>query len=213
MVWQTYDYFFEPTAAFFGCKKACEPVHIMFNPVKDSIVVVNYHAGPLEGLTATARILDLYGKEVWTRCMPLDIQEDQTIDCFPVEVPEGITDTYFIKLELTAADGSVLSDNFYWQGVEEGNWQALRTLEKTQLSMQKRKIAPDKYKVTLKNTGAVPALMIRLKAVDSATGDLALPVWYSDNYFFLMPGESKEVEVKTAGLKGRLIMKTEAMNI
>lgn len=37
--------------------------------------------------------------------------------------------------------------------------------------------------------------MIRVKAVDSATDDLILPVWYSDNYFFLMPGESKEIVV------------------
>jgi hypothetical protein len=182
----------------------------MFNPVKDSIVVVNYHAGPLAGLTATARILDLYGKEVWTRSMPLDIPEDETIDCFPVEVPEGITDTYFIKLELTGADGSVLSDNFYWQGVEEGNWQALRTLKKTHVSLKKSSAA-NRYVV--KNTGKTPALMIRLKAVDTATGDLALPVWYSDNYFFLMPGESKEVEVKTEGLKGRLKLTAEGMNI
>ena len=213
MVWQTYDYFFEPTGAFFGCKKACEPVHIMFNPVKDSIVVVNYHAGPLSGLTATARVLDLYGKEVWTRSMPLDIPEDETIYCFPPEIPEGITDTYFIKLELRAADGSLLSDNFYWQGVEEGNWQALRTLGKARLSMQKSRTAPDKYKVILKNTGSVPALMIRIKAVDSATGDLVLPVWYSDNYFFLMPGESKEVEVKVSGLQGRLKLTAEGINI
>ena len=213
MVWQTYDYFFEPTAAFFGCKKACEPVHIMFNPVKDSIVVVNYHAGPLAGLTASARILDMYGKEVWARSMPLDILEDETIDCFPPVIPESITDAYFIKLELLAADGSVLSDNIYWQGVEEGNYQALRSLGKARLSMRKSKMAPDKYKFILKNTGAVPALMIRLKAIDSATGDLALPIWYSDNYFFLMPGESKEVEIKLPLLQGRLKLTAEGMNL
>jgi hypothetical protein len=39
-------------------------------------------------------------------------------------------------------------------------------------------------------------MMLRLKAVDKATGDLVLPVLYSDNYFFLMPGDSKTVTVK-----------------
>ena len=42
LVWQTYDYDFEPTAAYFGSKKACEPLHIQWNPLSDSIEVVNY---------------------------------------------------------------------------------------------------------------------------------------------------------------------------
>jgi hypothetical protein len=33
MIWQTYDYYFDPTAAYFGCKKASEPIHIQWNPV------------------------------------------------------------------------------------------------------------------------------------------------------------------------------------
>ncbi len=30
-VWQTYDYYFEPTAGYFGIKKASEPLHIQWN--------------------------------------------------------------------------------------------------------------------------------------------------------------------------------------
>ena len=120
---------------------------------------------------------------------------------------------YFVKLSLTKTDGTLLSENFYWRGREEGNLRALRTLGETQLSIKKVKserVKSEKY--AIKNTGQVPALMIRLKAVDSATGDLVLPVWYSDNYFFLMPGESKEVEIATTGQQGRLIIKAEGLN-
>ena len=214
LVWQTYDYFFEPTGAFFGARKACEPVHILLNPVKDSVVVVNYHAGDLGRLTASASILDMYGKEVWSRTLALEaLPEDSTVDCFPPEVPEDITDAYFLKLALTDATGALLSENFYWLGKEEGNYQALRSLGRTQLQKQVKRIAQDHYAVTLKNTGKVPALMIRLKAVDSATDDLILPVWYSDNYFFLMPGESKEIAVRTSGVRGRVLIETEGMNL
>lgn len=48
----------------------------------------------------------------------------------------------------------------------------------------------------LENTGEKPAMMLRMKVTDSSTGDLIVPVLYSDNYFFLMPGESKTVTVK-----------------
>ena len=214
MVWQTYDYFFEPTGAFFGCKKACEPVHIMVNPIQDSVTVVNYHAGDLKDVTATVRILNMYGKELKKQSKTFSINEDQTLGCFPLQVPQDITDVYFVKLSLTKTDGTLLSENFYWRGREEGNLRALRTLGETQLSIKKVKserVKSEKY--AIKNTGQVPALMIRLKAVDSATGDLVLPVWYSDNYFFLMPGESKEVEIATTGQQGRLIIKAEALNV
>ena len=48
----------------------------------------------------------------------------------------------------------------------------------------------------LENTGEKPAMMLRMKVTDSSTGDLIVPVLYSDNYFFLMPGESREVAIR-----------------
>ena len=61
-----------------------------------------------------------------------------------------------------------------------------------------RKATDDGYEftVTVTNDDKVPAMMLRLKALDPATGDLVLPVLYSDNYFFLMPGESRTLTVK-----------------
>ena len=147
-----------------------------------------------------------------TRLLLEALPEDETVDCFPPEIPEDITDAYFIKLALTGADGRILSENFYWEGREKGNWQALRSLGRTKLRKNVEHVDGNTYKVTVKNTGRYPALMIRLKAVDGATGCLSLPVWYSDNYFFLMPGESREVTVTVPELKGRLKVETEGIN-
>ncbi|MBR4775735.1 MAG: discoidin domain-containing protein [Bacteroidales bacterium] len=211
LVWQTYDYFFEPTAAFFAAKKACEPVHILYNPVKDSVAVVNYHARDLFGLKATARVLDMYGREVWSRSMALEtLAEDSTVYCFPPEVPEDITDVYFVKLALSKGD-TILSENFYWQGKTDGDYKALRCLGKARVSLKQKSIGKNLYCVKLDNKSDVPALMIRLKAIDRDTDDLALPVWYSDNYFFLMPGESKEVTVAVE--KGRITVQAEGFNL
>ena len=213
MVWQTYDYFFEPTGAYFGCKKACEPLHIQMNPLKGTVEVVNYHAGDAAGLLARAQILNMDGTEAWSRTCPLNIAEDNTVTCFPLEVPEEISDAYFVKLALTDEEGRCVSDNFYWQGREEGNVQALRSLPKTWVALSAKKISARKYTVTLKNKGNAPALMIRLKAMDSATDDLILPVRYSDNYFFLLPGESKSVDVSFEGCKGKPVFQTEGLNL
>ena len=213
MVWQTYDYYFEPTAAFFGCKKACEPLHIQMNSLKGTVEVVNYHAGTHSGLTAKAQIMNMNGTEAWSKECALGIAEDHTITCFPLEVPENISDAYFVKLTLADSLGCAVSDNFYWQGRKEGNLQALRTLGKADVALRTQKESALKYTVTLENKSDVPALMIRLKVKDSATKDLVLPVWYSDNYFFLLPGESKTVEVSLEKIQGKPVFLADGLNI
>ena len=89
------------------------------------------------------------------------------------------------------------------QELAGGNWklvQALRRLPQPSLSIHRSRAGKGLYKVRIENRGKTPALMLRLKAVDSGTQDLVLPIWYSDNYFSLMPGESKEVEVRVDSL-------------
>ena len=199
MVWQTYDYYFEPTGAYFGCKKACEPLHIQWNPIREDIEVVNYHALDRTGLKASAQLINLDGTVVWSKEATFDIIEDETVACFPLEFPDNLSDAYFIRLCLTDASGEAVSTNFYWRGREEGNLQALRTVAKTSPKCNVTRSATEdgyEFSVEVANDGKVPAMMLRLKAVDPATGDLVLPVLYSDNYFFLMPGESRTITVK-----------------
>ena len=47
------------------------------------------------------------------------------------------------------------------------------------------------------NTSDTPTLMIRL-CLKGDDGEQILPVVYSDNYFALMPGESRDVTVEFA---------------
>ena len=60
-VWQTYDYYFDPSAGYFGSKKGSEPLHIQWNPLSDTVEVVNYSAGNVRGLSAHAEVLDMGG--------------------------------------------------------------------------------------------------------------------------------------------------------
>lgn len=48
--------------------------------------------------------------------------------------------------------------------------------------------------VTLRNTSDKPALLVRLN-LKGTDGLQILPVWYSDNYLMLMPGDEKTVSV------------------
>jgi hypothetical protein len=41
MIWQTYDYYYDLTGAYFGAKTACEPIHIQWNAASNSVKVIN----------------------------------------------------------------------------------------------------------------------------------------------------------------------------
>lgn len=199
MVWQTYDYYFEPTAAYFGCKKASEPLHIQWNPATDSIEVVNYSAGIRNGLTAKAQVINMDGSVVWEKEASVDSKEDTTLKCVLMEYPANVSKAHFIKLTLME-NGNTVSDNFYLRGTEEGNYQALREMPKVtfQSNTTVNKGNDGEWSATtvLENTTSTPALMIRLNVIGKKDGTQILPVFYSDNYFSLLPGEKKEVQMR-----------------
>ncbi|MDD4969111.1 MAG: discoidin domain-containing protein [Paludibacter sp.] len=64
MVWQTYDYYYDLTGAYWGAKSACEPIHIQWNPLNNSVKVINTSRKDQENLTAEIKVLNSDGKEV-----------------------------------------------------------------------------------------------------------------------------------------------------
>ena len=206
MTWQTYDWYFEPTAAYFGCKKASEPLHIQWNPADNNIEIVNYNAGDYHGLNVRAMVMNTDGSVVWEKSSSFDSTEDTTVKCFAVEFPSEVSETHFIKLYLTDSEGNTLSDNFYINGTEYGNHQAMASMSKADVKVSSNfekvadgsEIHGDEWKgsVVLENRSKVPAVMVRLNVVGKQDGDQILPMFYTDNYFSLMPGEKKTVSLR-----------------
>lgn len=64
MVWQTYDYYYDPTGAYWGCKSACEPLHIYWNPVNNGVRIANTTANNYQDLTAEVKVYNLDGQEI-----------------------------------------------------------------------------------------------------------------------------------------------------
>jgi len=205
-VWQTYDYYFEPTAAYFGCRKGCEPLHIQWNPVTESIEVVNNSGGNAQGLTAAVEVLNMDGTKQWERSTTLDSAEDSVTSCIKMEYPSGLTPLHFLRLSLTRGAERV-STNFYMRGPAEGNYRAIRQLPKVNLEASTHLERQDnRWQLTTEvhNPSGQPALMVRLKAVREKSGDRILPAIYSDNYIALMPGERQTIrtELEHADTRG-----------
>ncbi|MGO8792671.1 MAG: glycosyl hydrolase 2 galactose-binding domain-containing protein [Terriglobia bacterium] len=205
-VWQTYDYYFEPTAAYFGCKKGSEPLHIQWNPVTESIEVVNNSGGNADGLTATVQVLNMDGTKQWEKSTSVDSTEDSMVSCIKMEYPSALSPLHFLRLSLTRGTETV-STNFYLRGPSEGDYRAIRELPKVNLEASTRvERKENRWLLTteLHNASNQPALMVRLKAVRETTGDRILPAIYSDNYIALMPGERQTIrtELEHADTRG-----------
>ena len=205
-VWQTYDYYFDPSAAYFGAKLACEPLHIQWNQADDTIEVVNYSGGNSTGLTAKVEVLNMDGAVKWEKSVSLDSAEDSVAALFKMEYPASVSPVHFLRLRLTQG-GKLVSQNFYWRGVEESNYRALRELPKVKLEAATKVARQGAHwllTTELRNPSQSPALLVHLKAVREKGGDRILPALYSDNYVSLMPGERRTLvtQVEHADTRG-----------
>lgn len=197
-VWQTYDYFLEPTAGYFAAKKACEPLHVQWNPLNDAIEVVNYSAGEQRGLTALAEVLNPDGMVVWRKSAALDSAEDTVQTAFAAAFPASAADIHFLRLKLTRG-AELLSENTYWRGKREGDFKALRELPEALVLLAAEGTSQGgvfRYRVKLTNTAKAVAPMVRVMPVRRETRDRILPALFSDNYLTLMPGETREITVE-----------------
>lgn len=342
-VWQTYDYYYDATGAYWGAKKACEHQHIQWNASSNSIKVINTSANDLKGAQAKATVYDLDGKEkpLYGRSAQVDVSSGHTAEAFrlnfnpsnlslgkktfsstftpsrdasmatdggagsrweseysdpqwicvdlgkkekietivlkweaahakeydlqvsddgkkwktihrennsgggseeikvkPVKArfvkltgiarathygyslhefeiygkkpeAEALTPLHFIRLELTDAEGKLISDNFYWRnGIKEQDFTDLNTLPEARLSCtlidQKTDGGKGRMTIRVKNNANSIAFANRLRLQNKATGERVLPVIMSDNYFTLMPEEEKIISIEAGSdlLKG-----------
>jgi len=197
LICQLYDHYFEMTAAYFGAKSGCEPVHIFWDANADVIKTANDTQTNLDSLSAEARVYSLDGKELWHKSVRLDVPETSVKDCFPITRPTEISPVFFVKLVLRKG-GQMLSDNFYWGCAKGGTCQALNQLPPVELSTkatQYDRKGRRQILVRVTNPAQTIALAIRLKVQRADSGARVLPVFYSDNYFSLLPGESRTISV------------------
>jgi len=207
LIWNTYDYYFEPTAVYFACKKACEPIHVQWNMVSGNVKVINNTFADLNEVQVQAHIYQMDGREHFQKSAVVNCPANAATTCFQLNEADSeatkskddLSDAYFIKLDLKDANGKSLSDNFYWQSRRMGDYRALQgmpTVTATGTVSVKREKETCKLLIHLQNSTNSVALMLRVKLVDSSSGQLVAPLFYSDNYVSLTPGESKNVTVE-----------------
>ena len=199
-VWQTYDYYYDPTGCYWGAKSACEPQHVQWNCENNSVKVINVTGQPLKGATCEAHVYDMSGQELpaLAQTARVDVAASNRAQAFvlPLEKTDEAS-IQFLRLTLTAADGTLLSENFYWRNTNgELDYRLLSTLPQCKVTCTADKTAEGKYALTLSNTSSTVAFANRVRLVNSRTGERILPAIFSDNYVTLFPGESRTLTVE-----------------
>ncbi|MFF4253686.1 discoidin domain-containing protein [Streptomyces sp. NPDC001663] len=197
-VWQTYDYDFDVNGAYYGARKAGEPVHVQADPTDGRVIAVNHTPHPITGATVTARRYDLSGRQLAPeQRKSVDIAASATASAFTVTQADSLPACHLLRLRLTDAHGGLLSENTYWRYREAADMRALNAVAQTRVSVDIK--AADRsgprrtLTARLRNRGSSVAAMIRVSLLDAQTGHRVLPTLYSDNYLWLLPGESRLV--------------------
>jgi exo-1,4-beta-D-glucosaminidase len=233
LIWHLYDYSLRPAGAYYGAKKACRPLHVQYSYDDRSVVVVDDRHREARGLKVSAALLDLDLKPKFRREAVVDVPADGVVRAFVLPEVQGLPATYFLKLDLSDAEGRAVGSNFYWLSTrpdvmqwdkstwfhtpvtQHGDLTGVTRLPATQLRVSARfaaTTAEPAGTVTVENTGRALAFMVRLKAVEQAGGEEVLPVVWEDNYFPLMPGEKREVTVSFPQGKAATVIEAEAWN-
>ena len=209
MAFCTYDWFGDATASYYACRKACEPIHIQWNPVAECAEVVNYSAGDRTGLRLDAQLTDMHGIVLGIHSCTLDAPEDSTVPCFdtPVlHVADSLPEVSILRLRLYEGD-NILSQNDYILPTEQDNLKALNNLPKATVEVKAQL-----NRVVVTNTSDTPALMLHLVA-RRKDGSRILPALWSDNYIHLMPGESRELEYRIPDGETFVKIETTGFNV
>ncbi len=236
MIWHLYDYYLEADSGYFAAKKACEALHIQYSYDDRSIVVVNSTYAPAEGLQASVVVHGLKWNELYSANATLNSGADssQRVLSIPESLYAGPERIFFIDLKLSNSTGQVVSHNFYWvpgtlttfdwartdythtPAARHEDLTALTTLPQAQVQSSadiETTTAGRCIHLHLKNSSNALAFQVRA-AVRTQSGGLVAPVFWSDNWIELIPGESIEL---TADLPGTMsdtpVIQIEGWNI
>jgi exo-1,4-beta-D-glucosaminidase len=214
LIWHLYDYYLVPAGGYFGTKKAMEPVHVQYSYDDNSVTVVNSTYVALEGRKVSAKIYNIDATEKASREATVDLAADSSTKAFDLPKVDGLSRTYFLRLQLHAPGGELVSDNFYWLSTKADtlNWAKRQDTVYTpqaefadltglnslpQVSLQANSaLGNGEAHVTLMNPGNAIAFMVHVRVTRGKGGEDITPIFWDDNYFSLLPGEKRTVTAK-----------------
>ncbi len=215
--WQSYSWDYETFGSWFGCKKACEPLHIQMNLDDDMLCVVNNTANDERNLKAAVNCYSLDGILLYSQSESIAIAPaNHATPVSKAHIPtlEGI---YIARVTLMRS-GDIVSENDYIRKGTATDFTLLNTLDSVNLKLTDLKIGRtvDGLRTatfTVSNKGKCTAVSVKLNLNDSTDGSQILPAYFSDGYFNLLPGQKRQISVQYSDEGKDIIISAEGYNV
>ncbi len=213
LYWQLYDWYGVPTAGYYGTKKACEPVQLIFDYDDRTVYAVSERPDDTPvALKAGVRVYDASSRLIGEDSRDIYAGYRDVLPVFDLSRYDG--EPHFVALSVSDGSG-LLADNFYCIGAKDNeyewgrtNWYITPITSWSDLgfafSQRPAEVemtvawGEGEAEVTLTNNSDTISYMNILKAKD-ASGNLVVPAIWSDNFFPLEPGQKKTVTCRVAG--------------
>jgi exo-1,4-beta-D-glucosaminidase len=235
--WQLYDYYLMPNGAYFGTQKAGQPATLIYNYDNHQVYASNDARESIENHVAHIRLFDINSKVIFEKNVDISLGENEYKSLLTLPELLGDKAVYFLDLKIKNASGSLVADNFYWLSSKKdemawdktlwfytpqkayADYTKINDLKKVGITAEKT-IAKQgdewEVNVTVSNPSEDLAFFIELMAVQKSDGSPVLPVFWSENYISLPPGESKTLKLNfyDKDLNGEeLEIKVQGMNL
>jgi len=197
---QFYDVFLEQNGGFYGYQHGAKPLHIQLNLGDSSVCVVNQTLFDQNDLAISVELFDIHGKLLSKDQYKASVLANKVAVQHKIN-SSGVTEqVYFLRLKLMDNGNNLKDQNFYWLSGPGKSYEKLNDLKQTTLKSEINPNAKGEKVVVISNPGDETAFFIRLKVADQNSGELTLPVFFSDNYFTLLPGERREISIDLSQL-------------
>jgi exo-1,4-beta-D-glucosaminidase len=212
--WQLFDSYLMPNGAFYGAKKGCQPLNLVYNYKDKNIYAINDYYQDYNGLKSDVKILNKDSKVIFEKEKEFSIAENSSKRIIDLHDINDTSKLFFINLVLMDNSGKSISDNFYWISSKEDSldfinsqWfytpmksyadlKEINNLPKTSISYSEKYISKNdrhSIEVTLYNNSDKLAFFIEMKIVDKKTGKSYLPIYWTDNYISLLPHSKRNI--------------------
>ena len=218
-----FDYYFKQGGGYFGAKKALQPVSVVWDYYATGdrstshVFAVNQQPDPLNTVTVSLRFYNVDGSQKYfAEVKNIRVPPGSSAQALTVSRIPGLSALYFVRCQMTDAQGKVLAENVYWesQGDDDlgpagndsqfvtkwarlGDMSALNAMPAARVAVSgtyQEVNGETRARIHLANNSTQVAFFLRAEITKDSDGLEILPIRYDDNYITVFPHETRTLD-------------------
>ena len=208
MLGQMYDVYLDPNACMYGLSEGAKPLHIMFDPVKKTIIIANNTNHTYNKVKERLDIRHMNSAtSIFANSLSIPPNSciTDTVAVNDFADPLNLNDEHFFCLSLFDSTGEI-DQNIYWIPGADGTYSWLNNMLHPRITASARSTHPGEISVTINNPDVSQmnelAFFMHVYLVDKKTKERILPVFSNNNYISVLPGRRQTVHISFSPQKG-----------